>query len=123
MSKSSELDKAVKAYILECIDATGHDIKAPKTDAEKVQFLKDTFYSEYDYMIARAGEITALKKWLPGLPSSCSVEYRNFEIMKLAVLWGSVPEDYTEKQEEKIINNWFNLLANKTAQLFRKHCK
>jgi hypothetical protein len=43
------------------------------------------------------------------------------EILELAKEWGSLPADATERQEQAILDNWFNFAANKTAQLFRAH--
>lgn len=43
-------------YILAAIDASGYDVATPTTDKEKLQFLHDTFHSEYDFNIKRIGE-------------------------------------------------------------------
>jgi hypothetical protein len=117
---NSKLDKQVKQYILDCIDGSGYDAD-PQTDTEKVKFLHDTFYAEYGYNVDRVGENQALIEWFMGLPSACHIEFRHYAILELAVAWGSLPEDTTEKQQDKILNNWFNLVAVKTGQLFRKH--
>jgi hypothetical protein len=63
----------------------------------------------------------ALAEYYSGLPSICNIEYRHFAILELAVKWGSIPEDATEKEEDKILENWFLFIANKTLQLFRKY--
>ena len=118
MSKSSELDQTVKKYILECIDNSGYSDKE-LTQAESIQFLKDTFYREKDREISKQGEQAALADHLPGLPSYFNIEYRNHSILELAVKWGSIPENYTEAQADTILNNWWGFIANKTCQLFR----
>jgi hypothetical protein len=41
--------------------------------------------------------------------------------VQLAKKWNSLSEDATEKQEDKVISNWFNLIAFKTIQLFNKY--
>ena len=114
MSKSSELDKTVKLYILNAIDTDYNG-----SDKDAVTGLKESFYAEYGWMVERAGEQKALAEWLQGLPSAINIDFYNHEILKLAVLWGSIPENATEKQEDKIIDNWFNFIANKIGQLFR----
>ena len=118
MSKSSELDQKVKRYIIDCIDGTGYDVEL-KTTAEKIDFLRDCFEREYGHEIKRQGYVNALREWFAGLPSACTVAFYNGDILTLAVEWGSIPENATEKQEYKILENWFNLVAVKTDQLFR----
>lgn len=120
MSKSSELSKTVKAYILENIDGSGYGVEL-KTVQEKVNFLYETFMSEYGWMIQRVGQTEALRQWFMGLPSACTVAFMNGDILKLAHDWDSLPVNPTEAQEQKIINNWFNLVANKTSQMFRTY--
>ena len=117
MSKSSELDRKVKLYILGNIDADY--VECDDTDISAIKCLKDTFYAEYGWNVDQQGEQKALAEWLQGLPSAINIDFYNHEILKLAVLGGSIPENATEKQEDKIIDNWFNFIANKTCQLFR----
>lgn len=112
------LDKTAKQYILDNIDGDNYGIEL-STDAERIQFLHDTFYTEYGWMVDRVGESKALTEWLMGLPSACHIAFMNHEILQIAKEWGSLPENPTEKQEDKILANWFNFIANKIGQLFR----
>ena len=48
-----------------------------------------------------------------------SIFFYNCDILELAVEWGTLPEDYTEKQADKILDNYWNLLANNISQLFK----
>ncbi len=122
MSKSSDLDKVVKAYIIDCINGEPYG-KELETDKDKVLFLRECLNSEYGHMVKRVGEHKALAEYYAGLPSICTLAFYNTDILNLAVLWGSLPENYTEKQAFKILDNWFSFVANKTTQLFRKHSK
>ena len=119
MSKSSELDKVVKLYIISCITSEGYNVVEPVTNQEKIDFLRSTFNNEYGFNIARMGEQNALKEWFQGLPSSISVAFYNTDILDLAFKWGSISSTVTESQEQKILDNYFNLLAAKTCQLFK----
>lgn len=124
MSKSSVLDKHVKDYILENIDASGYGIDTYLSQQQRVQFLYDTFTAEYGWQIPRLGQIGALREWFAGLPSACSIAFHNDEILRLATQWGSLDGlsgKELENKEQLILDNWFNLLANKTNQLFREH--
>ena len=118
MSKSSELDRKVKAYIIDAIDCEYVETKTGLS-VDAIAALKRTFYAEYGWNVEQQGEQKALAEWLQGLPSAINIDFYNHDILKLAVKWGSIPENATEKQEDKIINNWFNFIANKIGQLFR----
>lgn len=123
MSNRAELNKLVYDYLLSCIDGEGYGISLT-TDAEKLQFLADTFKKEYCYpenFKYYGSLVNVLKNWLMGLPSCYNVDFENYKILELAKSWGSLPIDATEKQEDKILNNWFNWMANKTIQLAKKH--
>lgn len=118
-----KLYKQENEYILSAIDASGYDVPEPTTNKEKVQFLYDTFHSEYAFMIERVGEYKALQEWLMGLPSSMNIEFVNYNILQLAKKWGSLPENATEKQEEKILSNYWPFMAMRIMGLFRKYLK
>lgn len=117
MSKAGELDRKVKLYILENIDGEnyGHELK---TTADKIRFLEETFNAEYGFAVEQYGRAGAIKEWLQGLPTAVHIDYKNHDILQLAVKWGSIPENAKPWQEAKILENWFNLVAVKTGQLF-----
>lgn len=86
----------------------------------RLQFVVDCFRSEYDYESNRkryGNTVNVFAQWLQGLPSVYSVEFRNHAILELAQSWGSIKGSPTEREEEKILSNWFNFAANKFAQL------
>jgi len=118
--KTKELNSKVKPYIINCVDSSAYDTKTV-TDKEKLQFLFNTFKAEKGYDIKRVGVYKAFKDWCMGLPTAFSIEYTNYKILELAKEWGSIPENATEKQEDKILNNYWNFITVKTFQLFRKH--
>lgn len=117
MSKSSELDKTVKKYIIDAIDPDYCEAE-PDNIQSLIDGLKTAFYAEYGYMVERVGEQKALAEWLQGLPSAVSLPFYNHDIVKLAVKWGSIPEDATDGQQWKIVENYFPFMANKIMQLF-----
>ena len=121
-SQQQKADREAKNYLISNIDWSGYDLEDElKTDKEKLQFVADTFRAEYGHAIGRYGYQRALAEWFMGLPSAINVEFRNYYIIELAKAWGSIPENATEKQEEKILNNWFIWMANKLMQLFRAY--
>jgi hypothetical protein len=110
----------VNMYILNAIDSDSYDIKTT-TAKEKLQFLADTFKSEYGFNIKRIGYQRAMAEWISGLPSSFNIDFENWKIIELAKEWGSLPKNPTERQEDKIIDNFFNFIAAKTIMLMRRN--
>ena len=112
----------VYRYILNCIDRdflNDYGIKQPETDREKLQTIFDIFKSEYGRNVKKYGIYKAYKEWLMGL-SVAGIDFENYKIIELAKEWGSIPQNATEKQEHKIINNWFNFITIKTFTLARR---
>jgi hypothetical protein len=108
-------------YILNSIDGEGYGVQL-ETDKQKIDFVYDTFKSEYAHNIAyfNHNEPLAFADYLAGLPSCINIEFRHYYILEMAKQWGSIPENATEKQEEKILSNWFHYVANNFFQLHRK---
>jgi len=94
------------------------------TMPERLKQVCEAFQSEYNYPDNKRRYPNLqlrFAEWLMGLPNSLNVEYRNFAILELAVKWESIPKDATEKQEDKIIENWFSFAACKFFQLCKFH--
>lgn len=107
-------------YLINCIDANGYGL-SPQTDTEKLQFLYDTFISEYGWLIPKRGERNSFLEWISGLPSSYNVEFENYQILNLGYLLGMLPANVTEEQEDLFIEQWFKMVTNETFKLFKKH--
>ena len=108
-----------KQLIIDCIDLSGYDIKV-NTPIEKIREVEKIFYTEYGYMINRVGKLKALIEWLQGLPSVLTIPFYNVEIIEIAKKWGSLKMNATEKQEDKILLNYWRFMANQLLQLFNK---
>jgi hypothetical protein len=115
MSKSTQLDRNVKLYLLS-IMAEGREGEQ-FTINESIQYWNDTFKSEYQWRVDQAGQIKALTDWLQGLGLD-GMAFNNWDIIQLAIQWGSLPEKHTESQADKILENYWNFMANKLNQLF-----
>lgn len=116
----TSLNKLAFAYILNAIDGDGYQVEL-STPASKVAFAYECFKSEYwhaeNQRYYRNNEIEGFKNWLMGLPSSIHVAFSHFDIINIAKDWGSIPANSTERQEDKIIDNWFNFISVKFFQL------
>jgi hypothetical protein len=105
----TEYKKNYKNYILSTIEEDSEG-KPIKTDAEKIKYIFDRFYSEYSWNIERVGKQKAMAEWLSGL--ALDIEYYNLSIVELAVKMGSVEENPSDKMQGKIIDNYWNFMAN-----------
>lgn len=133
------INTKVFPYILSAIDPADREnnLNCDSPDRDKLQFLFDTFKSEYwhDYnkKYYKWNIQEAFKNWVMGLPSVFNIDFENYRILEIAKEWGQIPTtidtDIPRKQydkmvedlEDHIIENWFNFITNKTFQLFRKH--
>lgn len=130
-NKASKMKKTVNkknqremifAYILDCIDGSGYDKKLT-TDADKIQFLLDTFRAEYcnEYNLKYYGsEQNTFKNWCMGLPSAFNMDFENYKIIALGQLWGLLEENATEAQESKFVDQYWDRLYMNVMQLKRK---
>ena len=105
----TEYKKNYKNYILSTIEED-QEGKPIKTDEEKIKYIFDRFYSEYGWNIERVGKQKAMAEWLSGL--ALDIEYYNLSIVELAVKMGSVEENPSDKMQGKIIDNYWNFMAN-----------
>tara|TARA_R100001163_G_C4892265_1_gene84698 strand:+ start:96 stop:518 length:423 start_codon:yes stop_codon:yes gene_type:complete len=101
--------KNYKKYILECVELD-NDEKELKTDQEKVKYIFDRFYSEFDWNVKRIGKQKAMTEWLQGL--ALNIEYWNDNIVPLAIKMGSIDENPSEKLQAKVIENYWSFMAN-----------
>lgn len=122
-NKTTALNRNVFPYILAAIDGSGYG-KTFETETEKLQFVVDTFYSEYGWpnnLKLYGSYQNMFANWLMGLPSSINIDFENYRIIELAKEWKSIPVNATEKQEDKILSNWFNFIANKFVVMCNRH--
>lgn len=122
---TKEVNLLAGNYILNAISWDGYDIEnEPATDKERLQFLFDTFNKEFVYPqnLHRYGSIqNVFREWIQGLPSCFNIVFTYYDIIGLAKSWGTLKEDASEAESDKICANYFNFIANKTFQLFKKY--
>jgi len=56
--------------------------------------------------------------WLQGIP--VNIAFNNYEILQLAKSWNSLPEHPTERQEDKILENYWLFMAVNFAKFARR---
>lgn len=98
-----------------------YDGNPVQSDRAKAKILTDRFESEFKYDIQRYGRQKAMENWLSGL--AIDIPYSYNDILKIAKNGGSLPENATEKQEDKIVNNYWSFMAKETLKLIDKYNK
>tara|TARA_R100001082_G_scaffold106949_1_gene80335 strand:- start:82 stop:405 length:324 start_codon:yes stop_codon:yes gene_type:complete len=78
------------------------------------QELKEKFNSEYGFQIKRMGLYKACEDWLRGM--ALDIPYWNDELAPFAVQMGSLDKDYTEKEEQRVIDNYWSFMAKRTLE-------
>ena len=105
----TEYKKNYKKYILSTVE-TGLNEEPLKTDEEKIKYIFDRFYSEYDFMIDRVGKHKAMSEWLSGL--ALDIEYYYSDIVDLAIKMGSIDPNPNDKLRNKVEQGYFDFMAN-----------
>jgi len=121
MKLSQQTHDYYNNYLLESIDFNGYDLPTPKTNKEKINTFFDVFKSEHGWNIKRVGEWRALSEWLSGLPSVIDIPFDNYSIMQLAIKAGSIKDDASDKEKEKLLANYWDFMANKLIVLRNGH--
>jgi len=117
MRLTTEQKNNYKRYLIDCID---YPVQASATNDFLIvdRFFK-IFNSEYNFEINKQGEQNALAEYMQGQPSSITLPCYYSDMIQLAKKFGSIPQDATEKQEQKIIDNFYNFFASYLLQLKR----
>lgn len=112
--------KALQQEILSRIDFSGYDIQPANTDADKIIHLVVTARSEVGHEFQRNGQQAGLAYWLSGLPSCIDLPIYCNEQIDFAVKIGSIPANYTEKQADRVCENFYNFMAANILQMYFK---
>lgn len=117
MSRSTNLDKAVKAELL--LSHANSTDQAPTTSPVALAAsLKQTFLSEYEWRVEQVGLQNAVADWLEGLPSALCLPFYYDDILTFARHTGGLSDTATKAKERQIIANYYNFMAAKICQLF-----
>lgn len=105
-------------YILNTIDED-IDGKPLHKDQDKINYIFSRFYAEYGWLIEQKGKLAALTEWLSGL--ALNIDYTYYDIIQLAIKMGSIEENPNEELENKVIDNYFNFMAQIILSLEPSH--
>lgn len=110
----------IKKYILDNIDVSDSNRKYenPNSENAKIHYVLDRFKSEYlhEYNLIRyKGNVSKIMaEWLSGL--ALNFDYYYYDIIQVSKKLHEVDE-FTEKYEERIKENWWQHLANEILYL------
>ena len=77
---------------------------------EAMERIFERFYSEFQHRIIQVGMHEAMVDWLQGL--AIPIPFYNDEIVELAITMGSASEDMSDRQRERICDNYFRFMAS-----------
>ena len=128
MKNRPDYKNKVMPYYRSIIDVealTDYGNKPLEDDSEKAIFqrLAETYWQEVGKWRTKqpgANYQDCFIEWLQGLPSVLNLAFYNNEILMLAKEWGSIPIDATERQEDKIIDNWWRFSSMQLSKLARR---
>ncbi len=113
-----EVAEIVRAYVLNCIPQNDEIFigwgKTTTSDKDRLQFVFDCFNSEYNYTQNKKlypSRQQRISEWFKGLPSSFNLDFENYEIIRISIEWGYLPENPTERKQQDTINNWWSRMA------------
>jgi hypothetical protein len=108
----------IRQYILAAI-RTDDDCES-LTDKECFEHVRQRFNSEYGFNLGKRGlsNQAVFAQWLAGL--AINIAFMNNDIIKLAKRWGSLPANGTERQKERIIENYFSFMAMQFFKFARR---
>ena len=98
-----------EAYILDHIDVD-YENQPLTTKEQKIEFLAKRFNREKKIDIEQTGIRPALIDWLQGLAIPFACYYG--EIIDLAIEFGSIDENPSDKLCERVFENYFSFMAN-----------
>jgi len=110
----------IKKYILDNIDVSDSNrkYKNPNSENAKIHYVLDRFKSEYlhEYNLIRyKGNVSKIMaEWLSGL--ALNFDYYYYDIIQVSKKLHEVDE-FAEKYEERIKENWWQHLANEILYL------
>lgn len=105
-------------FILSCVEFDC-DEKLLTSDSDKASYILNRFNSEYGWLAERVGKQKAITEWLQGL--ALNIPYWNDEIIDLAVEMGSINPEPSDNLRDRVLNNYFNFMANIILLIEKKY--
>lgn len=115
-TNTNEFKAACYRYLIDCMN---DDEAASMSDAQKVKHINRRVRAELPHVVERGGFTKACEDWLSGL--GMGIDYTNTDIIGAAyAMHGDKPGSWSDKVEERVIDNWFHFMGCKLAELCRR---
>lgn len=98
---------------------TNYDEEQLPTVEQAAEHLRERFFEEYikgNKQVNRKPLQESFTDYLQGLPSAIDMPYAYHEIPDFAVSIGSLSPDYTEKEAERVTQNYWQFMSAKIMQ-------
>ena len=109
-------------HLLDAITSEGYEdcnyYNPCNTEKQKANFSYARFMSEYGWHVEQVGLQKAVIAWLSGL--ALNIDFYNFDILENYKKWNDI-ESMTEREADKITENYFNFMSMRLLGLWRKH--
>tara|TARA_B110000977_G_C10883889_1_gene418638 strand:- start:308 stop:670 length:363 start_codon:yes stop_codon:yes gene_type:complete len=98
-----------EAHILEtiCSDYEGNELT---TREAKINHLFHRIETECGWNVAKIGKQKAIAEWIAGLP--LDIEYYYNDIVDMAIRFGSIDANPSEKLFDRVCDNYWSFMAN-----------
>lgn len=119
VNKTAAYKETVFNYLCDALDDF-EEYGVPDTQEERAKIIASRFESEHNYgaNIRRYPNLQErIADWLAGLP--LNIDHYYSDILRIHSDWAGC--NFTDKQAEKLQDEWFNFLAMKLIQLWRRH--
>lgn len=103
----TQYKKLYKNYILDCLE---DEMEANATRIERIKYLFNRFNNEYGWHVKNVGKQKAIAEWLQGC--AIPIDIWNDEIIKMAITFGSIDENPSDKLKNKVLDNYWFFMAN-----------
>lgn len=112
--------QAWQELILNSINGAAYGQKLT-SQSEKIMFFYFKFQEDCANEIQDYGILTALMRYLQTPLTAIDLPHDCYEILDMARELGSLPENSTRIQEDKILAEYWGFVAFQIFELFKKH--
>lgn len=108
-TNTKQFKEIISSYLFDALNDIDNELRT-KEQVAAYSFAR--FKSEYNnaYNKSQYPNLQSrLANYLMGLPFD--IEFENYKIIELAKKWGTLAPDATDKQEDKITENYWNFMA------------
>jgi hypothetical protein len=120
MSNQKQIKLALFKIVNDSIDTEAYTDQEFSTVADKCKYVLKCFDNEY-YDRSEPNYTKRLAGWLQGLPTIVTVPFYYVEIIKIGYKLDLIKKGKykttTENNEQKFIEQWFELMAHKLIQM------